>query len=86
MIRIRFKSEGKYLRLEIEDDGIGRKMAGELRARDKKDYKSMATYLTQERIMLLNKGKKRKITMEISDLMSREGEPEGTLVKFQIPV
>jgi len=86
MIWIRFRPQENYLVLEIEDNGIGRKSAGEFRAKDKKDYKSMATFLTQERIMLINKGKKRKISMEITDLMSSKGTPEGTLVKFHIPV
>jgi tetratricopeptide (TPR) repeat protein len=86
LIQVRISQQANTLKLEVEDDGIGRKKAAELRQKDKKDYKSMATVLTQERIRALNKGKKRKITLDIIDLADKNGEASGTSVRFLIPV
>lgn len=86
LIQVRISQQTRTLTLEVEDDGIGRKKAAELRQKDKKDYKSMATVLTQERIQVLNKEKKRKITLDIIDLADKNGDACGTLVRFRIPV
>jgi hypothetical protein len=45
----------------------------------------MATGITQERISILNKKKKRKIQFNIIDLMNESGEASGTKVVIEIP-
>jgi tetratricopeptide (TPR) repeat protein len=85
-IVIRFSLHNNFLNIEVEDDGIGRQKAGELRQKGPKDYKSMATHITRQRISSLNKGRKRKITMDIIDMKDEDGLATGTMVKFGIPV
>jgi hypothetical protein len=46
----------------------------------------MATTITLERIKVLNKKTKNKITLEIIDLKDDEGQARGTLVRFGVPV
>lgn len=84
-ISVLFKLEHNRILLEIRDDGIGRKKAQELTEQRDKDHKSMATAITHERIAVLNRKLKRKITMQITDLMGENGEARGTKVVFGLP-
>jgi hypothetical protein len=70
---------------EIEDDGIGRKAAGELLLKQDPDHRSMATMISRQRISAINKKSKQKITMDIIDLKDDQGEALGTKVVFVIP-
>ncbi len=85
-ISVNYRYEHGSIRLEIEDDGIGRQKAQELPKQHYKDHKSMATAITRERIAILNRKLKRKITMEIIDLKDEQGEARGTRVVFGVPV
>jgi sensor histidine kinase YesM len=84
-IEVRFTKKNQTLVLEIEDDGIGRPQAQEnLKAKDP-GHKSMATGITQERINVLNRKKKRKIHFNIIDLKDESGRARGTKVMIEIP-
>lgn len=71
---------------EVEDDGVGREKAQELLSKQDKEHKSLATKLTQERIAVLNRRSKKKISIEIIDLKDDEGNSRGTLVRFRISI
>lgn len=85
-IWVRFFTENEVLVIEVEDNGIGRQKAAELYHKDKRDYKSMATELTRQRIAALNRGKRRKITFNIIDQKNELGEAKGTKVVFRFPL
>ncbi|MBW6492865.1 MAG: histidine kinase, partial [Lentimicrobium sp.] len=85
-IDVRFIRRDDKILLEIEDNGIGREKAEELLRQRDKTHKSMATAITMERIAVLNRKLKRKITMEIIDLKDERGEAKGTRVVFGVPV
>lgn len=80
-ITLRYKIEGKLLRIEIEDNGIGR---GQTTKDNTNDKKSLATQLTYERINNLKRTINKKASFEIIDLKSNE-TPIGTMVVFRIP-
>ena len=84
-IKIRFGLNNNLLRLEVEDDGVGREKAKEILYKHNKEHKSLATNITRERIQILNKKHKKKITFHILDLKNAENEPSGTIVKIEIP-
>ncbi len=84
-IKIRFSMQNKLIVFEVEDDGIGREKAQEIEFKFKKDHRSMATNITRERLTVLNKKLKQKITLVISDLKNEKNEPSGTKVVFDIP-
>ncbi|MFO7615606.1 MAG: histidine kinase, partial [Bacteroidales bacterium] len=77
---------GDRVILEVEDDGVGREKAQELLHQRDKNHKSLATAITRERIAILNRKLKRKITLEIIDLKDELGEAKGTRVVFGVPV
>jgi hypothetical protein len=71
--------------MEIEDNGVGRMKAQEMLSRKSRDHRSVSTALTRDRIRLLNKKRKEKISLEITDLKDN-GAALGTLVRFSIPL
>ncbi|MBW6474381.1 MAG: histidine kinase [Anaerolineaceae bacterium] len=85
-VTVRFISRNDHLLLEIEDNGIGRERAQELLRQRDKGHKSLATAITRERIAILNRKLKHKITLDIIDLKDEQGEASGTRVVFVIPV
>jgi len=84
-ISIRFKRDKNYLKLEIEDDGVGRAKAQEILSLKNKDHKSVGMSLTEERIKLLNRNRKQNIALEIIDLNEAKAAM-GTLVILHIPL
>jgi len=84
-ISISFTLKNGIIVVDLEDDGIGREKAQEILFKENKDHKSLATYITRERIQVLNKKLKKKITLNILDLHDDKGESAGTRVTFEIP-
>lgn len=85
-ISINCYRNGSTINIEIQDDGIGREKANEMRMRYEKDHKPLSTSITQERINVLNRKLKQKITMEIVDLKDEHGAAKGTKVVFGVPL
>jgi tetratricopeptide (TPR) repeat protein len=83
-IKVRFLKKESSLVVEVEDDGVGREKAKEILVEQNINHKSIATVITQERIRILNKKLKSKISMDIIDLVDEKGVPSGTKVVFEI--
>ena len=86
LIAINISLQNNILTLEIEDNGIGRKKAGELLQKQDKDHKSMAIDITRRRIDVINRSRKRSIDFNIIDLSDDQGVAKGTKIVFAIPV
>jgi len=85
-INIRFKQEDKNILFEVEDNGIGILFSSVKKEGTINNHKSLATIITKERLDMLNKSKRNKISYEIIDLGSPEnGAATGTKVIFSIP-
>lgn len=69
----------------INDNGIGRIKASELKSKSATPYKSMGMSITSDRIALINTINSMNITVEITDIYSLENQPAGTTVKITIP-
>jgi LytS/YehU family sensor histidine kinase len=83
-ITIRFTRKGEKISCEIEDDGVGREKAWEADLKHK-EHKSLATEIILDRIAVLNKKIKQKISLSIIDLKSDANEALGTLVRLDLP-
>ena len=66
----------------VEDDGIGRAAAQELRAKNFPKHNSMGTELTEERLRLINE--RDKVAFEIQDLQDALGQPLVTRVNIWV--
>ena len=85
-INITVRQNKHGLLIQIADNGIGREAATRMMKAQSPDHKSMATSITLERINVLNRKKKRKISLDIIDLKSETGEASGTKVVIEIPL
>ncbi|MBC7949748.1 MAG: histidine kinase [Chitinophagaceae bacterium] len=84
-ISVRMASEG-MLQCIIEDNGIGREKAKELRSKTATSRKSLGMQLTENRLSLLNKHAELNASIEIIDLMNGHNQAGGTKVVLNIPV
>ena len=79
------KEEDGVLKCIIQDNGIGREKAGEIKKQSKRNYKSRATQITEERLSALRQFEDFDIQFEIIDLVDNDGKPLGTRVIIHIP-
>jgi LytS/YehU family sensor histidine kinase len=70
----------------IEDNGIGRARAAEMKSRNALKQKSYGMKVTGDRISITNRMYGSNAMVEIEDLQDREHKPTGTKVTLQIPV
>jgi hypothetical protein len=80
-LKLDIYEKGDSVVFQIEDDGIGRAAATELRERNFPTHKSMGIKLTEERLQLINE--KHNVGFEIEDLFEG-GQPAGTRVRIQV--
>jgi LytS/YehU family sensor histidine kinase len=74
------------LQCVIEDNGIGRAKARELKSKSATTKKSLGMKLTENRISLLNRHAQLNASVEIIDLVKEENEAAGTKVILNIPI
>lgn len=84
-LQIRIYRENGTMNYEIEDNGVGRKKAEELKSLFRKQHKSKGMELLSKRIKLLNSEYSSTIQTEITDVI-KNSEVAGTLVTIKIPV
>jgi len=77
--------EEDYILCVIEDNGIGREKAMEIKQKSGLIQKSQGIIITKERLDILNKHLKNKISVEITDLKDEAGNASGTRVRLVIP-
>ena len=85
-LEIRFKINGKILVCDIEDNGIGRKKALEIKAQKSHPTKALGTAITEQRLVLLNTVYKKTFKVIIHDLTDAGGNASGTRVELLMPV
>jgi sensor histidine kinase YesM len=85
-ITVMIQKDNGNINIAVEDDGIGRARARELQRGKNKQHLSMATAIIRERIRVLNRTLKRKVSLDIIDLKNDQGEATGTRVVLQVPL
>ena len=83
-VKISIKAENDSVICTIEDNGVGRKAAQEIRAKQDPERKSLGFKITAQRIDLLNSLYKDRFNIEYTDLESWNGSL-GTRVVIRIP-
>jgi two-component sensor histidine kinase len=81
ILRITVLREGDYLKLSIEDNGIGREKSSGRSTSTGKGLK-----LTSDFFEILNQMNNRAIRNSITDLQNENGDPAGTRVDVWVPV
>ena len=85
-LRLMVMQEGNQLKVIVEDDGIGRAKAQELKSKQVLKKKSYGLQITSNRIDLINQTQSQKTTLQIDDLHDTSGVPSGTRVTLFIPI
>lgn len=84
LLDIIFKKENNKLFCIVEDNGIGRQKAGEIKNKSLKPYKSRGTEITEERLRSLELVENTKIEISIFDKINETKNPIGTKVTIII--
>ncbi|MCF6172037.1 MAG: tetratricopeptide repeat protein [Bacteroidales bacterium] len=82
LLKIYVSEADNMLVLLIEDNGIGRQQAA-LKKKNKA-HKSMAIEITNERVRVMTKRFKKRISFQIEDLTDAQGRAAGTRVVFKM--
>lgn len=85
-IRLAFSSNHESLQVTIEDNGIGRKRANELKQQKIHKNKSVGINLIKERLRNFSRGHSNTFSMDIIDLYDDRGVAAGTKVVLEIPL
>ena len=84
-VNIILRLENNVINCVVEDNGIGRKRAGELKKRQK-SHKPVGMENTEARLRALNMLEKNKLDVNIVDLADKSGKALGTRVEIKIPL
>lgn len=86
-LTIRLSSGNNFLICTIEDNGIGREKASEIkRTMPTKNYKSVGMKITEDRLRILNEINNSKLSVTITDLKDNNNKPLGTKVELFVPL
>lgn len=85
-LQVRIHLEEECLVCEIEDNGIGRQKAAELKSKSATKRKSLGVDITRDRLQRLFDVNAKDRFLEVIDLKDDEGNATGTLVRLRIPV
>ena len=84
-LQIRILGVNGMVTYEIEDNGVGRKKAAELKSLFRQNHQSKGMELLSKRFKLLNEEYSAEINTTITDVLKND-EVAGTLVRVQTPV
>lgn len=80
------RTKSGMLECVIEDNGVGREKAKELRSKSASGKKSLGMKLTEDRLALLNREAQFDSSVEVQDMKTQGGEARGTRVIVKIPI
>jgi LytS/YehU family sensor histidine kinase len=83
-LRVEVGTDANRILCRIEDDGVGRKKAGEIKAQKYPNRRSLGTSIMDKRLNLLNQLYGRRIQVRYTDLFGNGGEPAGTRVEISL--
>ena len=83
-LSLNIEFQDNQLIIEVEDDGIGRKEAANLKSKSASANKSHGMEVTAERIRLINEVYDTRASIEIADLYDNDSKPAGTKVIIKI--
>jgi len=84
-LTLKFSRKDDSISCVIDDDGIGRDRARELKSLSAVRYKSMGMGITKDRIEILNRMSSLGISVIVEDKVDSEGNANGTRVTLSIP-
>ena len=84
-LKISFNRQDEYILCKVEDNGIGRKAANEIRCKAGQSPQSRGMSVTACRLDLINKNNYNKTLVTVIDMHNNRHQPSGTRVEVLIP-
>ena len=85
-IRISIKPVDQHLECVVDDDGIGRQKATELKSKTMPSHKSVGLRVTEERLQLISQRIGKEARVDVVDKVNEANESMGTRVIIQLPL
>jgi hypothetical protein len=85
-INIDLKLGDACINCSIEDNGVGREKAMEIKNGKKENHRSLGTSITESRLRLVNSLYGKNMKVNYTDLKNEEGKASGTKVEICIPI
>lgn len=79
-------SSKEYVKIIIEDNGIGRLKSSEINKTRSSDHQSFATSVNDKRVQLYKEQLNKQISIDIEDLYDQNKTPAGTRVTIALPL
>ncbi|HJW27879.1 MAG TPA: hypothetical protein VJ508_01380, partial [Saprospiraceae bacterium] len=87
-LRVEFIEQEDILQCIVEDNGIGRQKAKEMKISTGEDKKhtSKGIAVSMERLKTMQKNGGPPGSMEVHDLVDAQGHPSGTRIEINLPI
>lgn len=85
-LQILMVMEQQYLKVIIDDNGIGRAKSAQMKKQKQEKHNSFSTRANEQRLEILNRNRAHKMVLEIEDKVDEHGMALGTQVRIYIPV
>lgn len=85
-LKCSFDLKDNFLKVTIDDNGVGRVRSQELNKIKNKQHQSFATQANEKRLEALNRGHAGAVNVSYTDKLSPDGQPQGTTVELMIAV
>jgi LytS/YehU family sensor histidine kinase len=85
-IHVGLKLMDDVILCSIEDNGVGRTKAMEIKNNNNGSHRSLGTSITESRLRLVNSLYGKNMKVEYTDLKDNNGEASGTKVVISIPI
>jgi len=86
LLQIDLKLMNDHIFCTVEDNGIGREAAMEIKKNRENNHHSLGTRITESRLQLVNSLYGTGMKIKYTDLKDENGSPSGTRVEIQIPI
>lgn len=86
LVKVSFEMSNGGIRCVVEDDGIGRRKAAEIREKSGRKHRSLAGEISRRRVELFERTYGGQSAVMTEDLFDEEGVPAGTRVILQLPI
>lgn len=86
MIRITIQPQNGHLECVVDDDGVGRQKAAELKSKTTAGHRSVGLQVTEERLQLISQRSGKVARVCVIDKVDGGNQPAGTRVLIELPL
>ncbi|MBC7891290.1 MAG: histidine kinase [Sphingobacteriaceae bacterium] len=85
-ITVTIQPVGQHLECSVDDDGVGRQRARELKSKTVRSHQSVGLRVTEDRLQLISQRSGKVARVEVIDKTDEQGAAAGTRVVIELPL